>query len=271
MSTQNPHEAQDFIHAKTITDNGDALKLLTFPDGFSCYTHSSIEETELIYNEIFIKQEYLKHGLSLEDCHCVFDIGANIGLFTIFAKLRNKDLLVHAFEPIKNTYDVLVKNIELHGLKNVYPHNCALGMEDGTEKELTFYPHLAGNATAYPDSKVEIKRLLTEVMGKEQADFLFQSATTHIVKVRTLSSIIEEVNVSSLDFLKIDVEGSELAVLNGISVEHFQRIRQVAAEIHSGSILEEAQSILSQRGFTIFSDTGIVGGAAGNNVYAIRQ
>lgn len=178
---------------------------------------------------------------------------------------------MHAFEPIKDTYDVLVKNIELHGLKSVYAHNCALDMEDGTEKELTFYPHLAGNATAYPDSKADIKRLLTEVMGKEQADFLFQSPATHVVNVRTLSSIIEEIDVSSLDFLKIDVEGSELAVLKGISAGHFQRIQRVAAEIHSDSILKEAQSILSQRGFTIFSETGIVGGAAGNNIYAIRQ
>jgi hypothetical protein len=145
---KNPFEDPTFVFATNVEDAGDGLKLLTFPDGFRCYTHSNEQEVMLIYNEIFIKHEYLGDGIALDGCRYVFDVGANIGLFTLFAKLAHPDLIVHAFEPIKPTYDVLVKNIELHGLTGVYAHNYALGDVDGAERAITFYPNVAGNSYA---------------------------------------------------------------------------------------------------------------------------
>ncbi|MFN8445379.1 MAG: hypothetical protein U0175_31610 [Caldilineaceae bacterium] len=73
---------------------------------------NKLQISDLIYNEVFLKQEYLGNILALKDCRYVVNIGANIGMFTRFAKLRNLALVIHAFEPIKATYDVLVKNIE---------------------------------------------------------------------------------------------------------------------------------------------------------------
>ena len=271
MSLRNPLEAQDFIHAKTTKDIDDYLKLLTFPDNFSCYTHTSVEETELIYNEIFVKQEYLLHGLSLENCCCDFDIGANIGLFTIFAKSRNKDIVVHAFEPIRDTYEILIRNIELHKIRDVYPHHNAIGSKDGTERTFTFYPHMAGNSTANPEVKNEQRRVMTELLGKEQTDVFFQSES-QAARVRTISSIIEEEGISAIDFLKIDVEGDELAVLKGISKEHFQIIRQVVIEVHSEFLFKEVQSFLNKIGFTVFSGMGLASsaGTGDANIHAVR-
>ncbi len=78
----------------------DGLSLLTFPDGFRCYSREGHIETAAIYNEIFLWQDYLGSGLSLADCRYVFDVGANVGLFSLFAKLQNPALTVHAFEPV---------------------------------------------------------------------------------------------------------------------------------------------------------------------------
>ena len=49
--------------------------------------------------------------------------------------------------------------------------------------------------------------------------------------LKTLSSVIHEHNVDSVDLLKIDCE-AELNVLQGISNEHWPRIQQVIAEVH---------------------------------------
>jgi amino acid adenylation domain-containing protein len=43
-------------------------------------------ETDYLYQEIFERQAYLRHGITLHDDDCIFDVGANIGLFTLFAK-----------------------------------------------------------------------------------------------------------------------------------------------------------------------------------------
>ena len=56
------------------------------------------EETEFIYEEIFIEKEYLKHGITINDEDCIFDVGANIGLFSIFLSTLQKKFNIFAFE-----------------------------------------------------------------------------------------------------------------------------------------------------------------------------
>lgn len=273
MSTSNPLANPDFVVATTIEEIGGGLRLYTFPDGFRCYSHSNMDETHLIYNEVFIKEEYLGNTLSLADCRYVIDVGANIGIFTLFAKLRNPALIIHAFEPIKATYDVLMKNIELHGLTNIYPHNCALGNQEGATSTLTFFPNTAGITTAYPESKAPLKRHLTTILGKETADIIFDAPQVHKVPSRTLSAVLDEFGIPAIDFLKIDTEGEELAILQGIATHHYPRIRQIAAEIHSDALMAAVQPLLMEQGFRVVADVGIgnVEGVDSNNLYAFRE
>lgn len=273
MSTSNSQKNLGPVMATSIEEVGDRLWLYTFPDGFRCYSHSGAQETQLIYNEIFVKEEYLGDMLSLDDCRYVVDVGANIGIFTLFAKLRNPNLVIHAFEPIKATYDVLLKNIELHGLTDVYPHNYALGNEDGAERTLTFYPNAAGITTAYPESKEALKRSLIEVLGQETANYIFHAPQVHTVQTRTISALLDESVMPAIDFLKIDVEGDELAVLQGIASAHYPLVRQISAEMHGDALWVEIQPLLTRNGFRVLSSIGIANfeSAAGNNLYAIRK
>ena len=48
----------------------------------------NVYETEYLYKEIFEDETYLKHGIAIPEGAVVFDIGANIGLFTLFVKHR---------------------------------------------------------------------------------------------------------------------------------------------------------------------------------------
>ncbi|MGB7539161.1 MAG: FkbM family methyltransferase [Anaerolineales bacterium] len=256
MDKQNPNYSPDFVHARSIEEGPASLKLVTFPDAFQCYTHTSIEETEFIYNEVFVKQEYMRHGLTLEGASCVFDIGANIGVFALFAKIKNPKAVIHAFEPIPETCDVLRRNVELHRLADVHVHNCAMGSQAAERRPFAYYPNMAGNSTATPAIKLPQLQLLEGQLGKDLTDFLFRSETRY-ASVQTLSGFLDVQGIPSIDFLKIDVEGDELAVLQGIDGKHVSGFRQLIVEAHSPQLADAVSAMLSGMGFRVFSDTGL--------------
>ena len=71
-------------------------------------------------------------------------------------------------------------------------------------------------------------------------------------RCRTLSSIIREYDVERIDLLKLDVEKSELDVLAGIEDEHWNRIRQIALEVHNeDGRLARISELLEARGFDL--------------------
>jgi FkbM family methyltransferase len=269
MKPQNPSLLPDFVHAKSIEHAHGHLKLVTFPDGFRCYTHTSIEETEFIYNEVYVKQEYLRQGLTLEDVSCVFDIGANIGVFTLFVKAKNPRAVIHAFEPIQDTYDVLRLNVELHQLTEVYTHNIALGSQAASQRTFTYYPNMAGNSTATPTIKKTQRQLMEHEAGKTLTDFFFESET-RIAPVQTLSSFLDEQDIPAIGFLKIDVEGDELAVLQGTARKHVSRIRQLVIEAHTPEIAQEIYVFLTCMGFKVVSDGGLASPSEVSDIYAIN-
>ena len=59
METSNAQKTLGPVMAPSIEEVEERLWLYTFPDGFRCYSHSAAQETQLIYNEIFVKAEYL--------------------------------------------------------------------------------------------------------------------------------------------------------------------------------------------------------------------
>ena len=71
--------------------------------------------------------------------------------------------------------------------------------------------------------------------------------------------------------LKIDVEGSELDVLSGIAEEDWSRIKQIAMEVHSRSIMQSIVTLLEAHGFEFVIDDSMVvagnGKSNGNDVY----
>src|SRR4029078_2779716 len=84
-------------------NNGDANGRYSLPNGMTV-AHENKNETDYLYDEIFQKQTYFRHGIGLREGACVFDVGANIGLFTLFVTQHWKDVTVYAFEPIPHIY-----------------------------------------------------------------------------------------------------------------------------------------------------------------------
>ena len=118
----------------------------------------------------------------------------NFGLFSIFASQQVGDRgKVFAFDPIKETYDFLSKNVKFNKISNTETLPYALG---DTGKKINFYI----NKNCLVQSSSEIERDYTDVQEVEQI---------------TLDNFFEENHLQRLDFIKADIEGAERKFLKG--------------------------------------------------------
>ncbi len=260
----------DYVYPERVEDVRGGLKRVIFPGGFTCITHTTGEETALLYYEILVKQDYFRYGLSVEGTHCVFDVGANIGMFTLAVKMKAPGAAVFSFEPIKDTFRALEQIMHFYGYSDVHVYNIALGSQDNVERSFIYYPHISVDSTANQSIIDEQKPKYDQFFGKDVSDYLF-IPETRIAKVRTLSSIIKEQNVTGIDYLKIDVEGDEIAVLEGINEPHWPLIKQVVVEVHNENLRKQVHHYLSVRDFKVYEDTNPASMMGVKNIYALRD
>lgn len=71
------------------------------------------------------------------------------------------------------------------------------------------------------------------------------------VKLVTLSSVIDKLGLATIDLLKVDVEGCEVAVLRGVSEAHWPRIQQVVLEVENFAAVATTKAMLTARGFRV--------------------
>ena len=248
------------------------MEKIKLPNGLECYSLSQ-RETEYIYSEVFSEQQYVQNNIVVHEGDCIFDVGANIGLFVLFINQLQKNLKVFAFEPIEPVFAVLTDNIHLHNLTDVSLFNYGLSSENDPERVFMFYPNMPGNSTDKPQDKMAQRDLMINAIGQEQTDYFFQS-TQIVGEVRTLSRVIKDLSIDSIDLLKIDVEGEELAVIQGIESNDWTKIKQIVAEVHDiDNRLEQFQFILQNYGFEVKTEKNplLPAGSDNFNVYAARR
>jgi amino acid adenylation domain-containing protein/FkbM family methyltransferase len=238
-------------------------------------------ETEYLYEDIFEKQGYLKHGIRVSPGDCVFDVGANIGMFSLFLATRATGLRIFAFEPAPFAFNALSLNAALYGL-DAKLFECALSKEEGRET-FTFYPKLSLLSSLYADGGEEQEVVASFALAEQPEDVrrddLFEALLedrlekrNFPVQLRTLSSVVREAGVDRIDLLKIDVQKSELDVLAGISEGDWPKIRQIVAEVHGiGNRLGHFVGNLEARDFTVQVEQTSASTAPLFTVYAVRR
>jgi FkbM family methyltransferase len=130
----------------------------------------------------------------MPDQGAFFDIGANVGWYSLHLAQKYPQALICAFEPIPDTYKRLAANIALNGLSNIKAFNVALAEQ---ESLLTFHfrPDMTGAASA---------RNITES----------ENVLEFSCPARRLDDCWREIGQNP-DLLKCDVEGAELFVFRG--------------------------------------------------------
>ena len=240
--------------------------LYVLPDG-SAVAHLNKNETDYIYNEIFVLQAYLRHGITIRDGDCIVDAGANIGLFTVFASRLARDLRIVSFEPNPAAFACLQANADAWGREGSSAVQClplGLSSENGTA-DLTFFEGLSLLSGFYADPATEREVVKHYVFNQEpetrpSEEFaaavgdLIDSrlrAKTVSAQLRTLSSVIAEQGLERIDLLKINVEKSELNVLRGLGPDDWPKIRQLVIEVDLQENLTPITALLEGHGFEV--------------------
>lgn len=97
-----------------------------------------------IFNEIWLNKFYTPPGFEISDNDIVFDLGAHIGFFSIFAANFAKNVTVYSFEPSPNNFKLLKRNININKLNNIHLINKAVAKRSG-EREFIVSKNASGD------------------------------------------------------------------------------------------------------------------------------
>lgn len=187
-------------------------------------TLAGSHEEVLMIKEIFLEESYKFHpGDYL--IRTIFDLGANIGLASIYFAIQYPNAAIYAFEPDPQNFSLLKKNTS--DFKNIRIFPLAVGAADGSAD---FY--------SFPDRGISSS--LKARAGGEKIR----------VETKKLDTLLAEFHISTLDLLKYDIEGAEYEVLRAFT--GIKRVRYMLGEVHTDLIgvpAEEFLNLLRDNGF----------------------
>lgn len=195
-------------------------------NGYNLYLNITEYTSWLIYFTKYEEQEvrFVKKNLNNSD-NCL-DIGSNIGFFTILFASLSKKGLVYSFEADKENFDKLSKNIYLNKINNVKHFNKAVS-----------------NNSSY-------KYLVSTKDINSGGNYLSLTPNKKSKKVLTIDLNNSLLNNIFFKIVKIDVEGHEMKVLEGMSNILKKNVKFLIIETSDNFI--EISDYLSKFGFVIF-------------------
>lgn len=188
-----------------------------------------------VLKAIFEQREYADYFPFYQKATIV-DIGAHYGYFSIFAaKNLPKDAQIFSIEPSQENFYKLQQNLIDCKIKNATPSQFAIG---GKNETLDLYTGRSVN-----HSLIENYALL----GKEK--------NIQKVEVKTLQQFILDNKIEHIDFLKMDCEGAEYAILFNTPQSVFEQISVISMEFHDMKKVDftgnELVKKLEENGFEI--------------------
>jgi FkbM family methyltransferase len=221
--------------------------------------------TQYIYDEIFVGRTYAHPSIKLPASPTIIDVGANIGLFAIWAAREYRPKTILAYEASPTTHECLVENVarNIDAAKTsttTTSINLAVSREAGRELTLHQPPWVAGLSTILDGKTLP---WIDELRAKNEL-------YTHKVQSTTISHEIATRNLASVDLLKIDVEGHFMEVLEGIAPADFAKVRNIILEAEYvetlGHTREQLAGLLRSKGYNVFAED-----AAQVMIYAWRD
>jgi FkbM family methyltransferase len=186
-----------------------------------------------------MKRQYLRHDNDFgRQGIIIFDIGANIGSFSLLAAHANPESTIYAFEPETVNFEIFLKSISANNIKNINAYNFAVGNTGGKMK-LSLSPNTGGHTLVNDHEFIKRNRI---------------SEKYETVDVTSLREFVLENKILIIDFLKMDIEGGEYDIFFHLDDEIFNRISTISMEYHfvdeqkNGDKLKE---LFEKKGFSV--------------------
>lgn len=158
---------------------------------------------------------------NLRDGDVLYDIGANIGVYSLYAAKRKPGCRVYAFEPAGQNFARLLRNVSLNGLDGVIP--CNMPLSDAQAFALFFVSDLeAGSA---------FHNLGAENAGKRSAGPSLRQGALAV----SVDALVSDFGLPSPNLIKLDVDGLEDKIVAGAAkILRSPSLRGVLVEVTRG-------------------------------------
>jgi FkbM family methyltransferase len=170
----------------------DLLMLAYHNIGILKYWNSAVSGEDFVINNL-LKKYLNKEQLTM------FDVGANIGEYSMKLRDAFPQAIIYAFEPNPNSFELMNNNLDVLDI-NCY--QLGLSSNNSNQKIYTYAANISSeHASIYKDVLLDLHK----------ANEIIEIEFTNI----KLDDFCEDKQIGSIDFLKIDTEGHELEVLRG--------------------------------------------------------
>lgn len=229
---KNPELSDKMIeYIKTQRDDNFADTELFFTSKYNVKNLGSIKDVEgstlfiadkygwdyAIYHEIYNLKDYVPvyiPEMVIREGDVVVDLGGNLGIFNRFAYQQGASKII-SFEPDKRYFELL----SLNASPNSYLFNAAMSDKLGTIR-LTESEHLGGSNILIEDDN---------------------NLNQYEVQSYGLNYLFETKLLDKIDFLKVDIEGAEKYVFDGLTDENLNKIDRISMEYHHAALGRDNQ------------------------------
>lgn len=194
-----------YIYCKYQKLNPDQLVSFRLRNG---QTVAIRADARFILNEIFLDRVYDIAGVDYSTCRSILDIGANMGVYTLYAASRAPQASIYCFEPSSENFSILERNCKTNGIR-----------------AKIFQAAVSGSSG--------VGHLVTDRSSVEYA-LGEASQMSEQVECFDLKKVFETTGEASFDFVKMDVEGAEREILNNCPDELLVKLKALAIEWHHG-------------------------------------
>lgn len=164
------------------------------------------------FQQIYVDNEYKSPNLP-KNCHSIVDLGANIGLGTVFFGMKYPKARILSVEPEAGNYDMMLANTAALG-DRVHKLQAAAWIKDGS-------------INLYTESE---DGLPLGEWGVQVSDKVSQSCKT--TKCTTITTLLDGAGLQNVDILKVDIEGAELEIFSQGAEKWLPRVELIIVETH---------------------------------------
>jgi len=185
--------------------------------------------------ETWVDLLYTPNGLEIRDGQTIVDIGANIGVFTLFAATQAPHGRVFAYEPVPHMFSILRENLLHNGFGNTTIFSEGV-LDRAGPGRVWLDSHNLGGHSVFPGTSDDRSHWV-------DANFV------------ALSDVVERVGPHQVDLLKVDCEGSEYQIFGAADESTLARINRISMEYHSNGQelggIEKLHSRLAATGYSV--------------------
>lgn len=154
-----------------------------------------------LIKDIYIHDQYCAKNFINKSSRVIIDAGANIGVFSLFAKKLAPQATIYSFEPSPKTFQFLKYNLEKNSINEIEIYQQALGNRIGKTSLM-----IGGSA-------LEASNMIFDSEFLEKNKDLFEKSKT--ISINTIDNFVRERDLKYVDFIKIDTEGYEKQIIEG--------------------------------------------------------